>query len=226
NTSTGRTPGTATATGTCTRSIPKPASSRRRSNCLQAEEPNRMTLAYAGRRALVSAAAIALLSLPACSSEQDNDTATAEPGESSLAEAISDAAGMSTNSAALDDTGLAGVFDGSGSYTLFAPNDAAFEALREVGAALAQPAQHAALAAVLRHHIAPGYLTPDDIEAAIDAQRGAVTVETMGDQSLRFTRADGGIRVTGENGSSAMLAGAAVSARNGVAIPVDGVLKN
>lgn len=185
-----------------------------------------MTTFRHGRPALASLTALALLALPACSTEEGDETLAAEPGEETLAEAISDAEGLNTVASALGDTGLAEVFEGTGSYTLFAPNDAAFEALGEVGAALREPGQRAALAAVLRDHIVPGYLTPDDIETALQSQRGSVVVETMGDQALTFSRADGGIRVTGENGASAMLAGDAVRASNGVAIPLDGVLKD
>ena len=178
------------------------------------------------RPALAPVVALALLMLPACSAEETAETAAAEPTDGTLAEAISDAGGLGTVAFALDDTGLSDVFEGAGSYTLFAPNDAAFEALGEVGTALREPEQRAAFAAVLRDHIVPGYLTPEDIESALDARRGSVSIETMGDQTLRFTRAGEGIRVTAENGTSAMLTGNPVRARNGVAIPLDGVLKD
>jgi uncharacterized surface protein with fasciclin (FAS1) repeats len=142
-----------------------------------------------------------------------------------LAEAISEAGDLSTVASALGETGLAEVFDGAGSYTLFAPDDAAFEALGEPGEALRQPDQRAAMVAVLRDHIVAGYLTPEDIDTALETQGGSVEVETMGDHTLTFSRADGGVRVTSENGASAMLSGEAVRAGNGVAIPLDGVLK-
>ena len=47
----------------------------------------------------------------------------------------------------------------------------------------------------------------------------------MGDHKLTFTREDKGYRVAAEDGSIAMIAGNATTASNGVAIPVDGVLK-
>ena len=179
------------------------------------------------RRPLAAFAALALLALPACSADETADQADAEsePTDDTLAAAISDADGLTVVASALGDSGLAQVFDGAGSYTIFAPNDAAFEALGETGAALREPGQSAAMAAVLRDHIVPGYLTPADIESAIEAQGGAVKVETMGDHALTFTRADEGIRVTSEDGSAAMLTGDALKARNGVAIALDGVLK-
>lgn len=179
------------------------------------------------RRPLAAFAALALLAVPACSADETADQAAAEsePTDDTLAAAISDADGLTVVASALGNSGLAQVFDGAGSYTIFAPNDAAFEALGETGAALREPGQSAAMAAVLRDHIVPGYLTPADIESAIEAQGGAVKVETMGDHALTFTRADDGIRVTSEDGSNAMLTGDALKARNGVAIALDGVLK-
>jgi uncharacterized surface protein with fasciclin (FAS1) repeats len=185
-----------------------------------------MTPSRTGHRALACClSALALLALPACSADEDADPAAAEPSDETLAEAISEAGDLSTVASALGETGLAEVFDGAGSYTLFAPDDAAFEALGEPGEALRQPEQRAAMVAVLRDHIVAGYLTPEDIDTALETQGGSVEVETMGDHTLTFSRADGGIRVTSENGASAMLSGEAVRAGNGVAIPLDGVLK-
>lgn len=178
------------------------------------------------RRAVAALASLALLAVPACSAEEAAEQGSTEPTDDTLAEAISDADDLSVVAAALGDSGLAQVFDGAGSYTIFAPNDAAFEALGEAGQALREPGQSAAMVAVLRDHIVPGYLTPTDIEAAIEAQGGSVKVETMGDHALTFTRANGGIRVTSEDGSAATLTGDALKARNGVAIALDGVLKN
>jgi uncharacterized surface protein with fasciclin (FAS1) repeats len=177
-----------------------------------------------------AAMAAAMLTLSACADEaedgQAGQAAEAEPSGETLAEAVSDAEGLTTVAEALRDVGLTQVFDGAGSYTILAPNDDAFAALGETREALTEPDQRAAIAAVLRDHIVPGYLTPADIEAAIDAQGGAVQAESMGEQTLRFTRDGEGIRVTSEDGSTAMIAGEALRARNGVAIPVDGVLKN
>ena len=184
-----------------------------------------MNIRTPSRLPMAAFAALALLTSSACSNDEAAEQASEEPTDDTLATAISDADGMTIVASALGDSGLAQVFDGAGSYTIFAPNDAAFEALGETGAALREPGQSAAMAAVLRDHIVPGYLTPTDIDAALEAQGGSVKVETMGDHTLTFTRADGGIRVTSDDGSAAMLTGDALKARNGVAIALDGVLK-
>ena len=179
---------------------------------------------------LVAAFAAATLTLGACADEaaeeQAEQTGEAEPSGDTLAEALSGAEGLGTVSEALRDVGLTQVFDGAGSYTILAPSDEAFAALGETGEALTEPDQRAAMAAILRDHIVPGYLTPADIEAAIEAQGGTVQAETMGEQTVRFTRDGDGVRVTSEDGSTAMITGEALRASNGVAIPLDGVLKS
>jgi uncharacterized surface protein with fasciclin (FAS1) repeats len=174
--------------------------------------------------------AAATLTLGACAEEaeqgQAGQQAETEAVSETLAQAISDADDLSMAAKALGDVGLAPVFDGAGSYTILVPNNDAFTALGDVHDAAAGADHRAAMAAILRDHIVPGYLTPADIAAAIDAQGGTVRAETMGEQTLRFSRDGEGIRVTSEDGSSAMIAGDALRASNGVAIPLDGVLKD
>lgn len=185
-----------------------------------------MTLAD---RFFASAVALALMPLAACSGNADKTSgakpeASASSGDT-LAEALSGEGDLSKLNGALKDTGLSQVFDNGASYTIFAPTDAAFEKLGDAGKALVQAKDKALLAAVLRDHIVPGYLTPDDIGTAIDSQGGQVKVQTMGGHKLAFTREGKGYRVKGEDGSEAMIAGDPVTAADGVAIPVDGVLK-
>ena len=181
------------------------------------------------RKLFTALAAGSLAVLGACSQEADDASDTAagstEPSNDTLAVALGDAEGMETVSAALGDAGLAQVFDGAGSYTILAPSDAAFEKLGDTGKALLEPDQRAAMAAVLRDHIVVGYLEPSDIETAIEAKGGAVEARTMAGHVVTFSKEGDGIMVTSEDGSRAMLSGDAVRASNGVALPVDGVLK-
>ena len=168
------------------------------------------------------------LGLGACSKSENT------PGENtkvaatanSLTGALDSAGGMSTVSGGLTSTGLATIFDGKGSYTVIAPTDAAFAKLGDTGAALTQPEQRSALAAILRDHIVPGELTAADIGKAIDAADDhAVKMRTMGSGDLTFRKASGGIQVTASDGATAMLAGTELKAKGSVAIPADGVLK-
>jgi uncharacterized surface protein with fasciclin (FAS1) repeats len=173
----------------------------------------------------LAALAVAGLALPGCSRDDAPEQGTEVSGET-LAVLLMEADGLSTVSEALGDTGLAQVFDGAASYTLLAPRDDAFDALGEAGEDLRSADQRAAMAAILRDHVVPGYLTPDDIRNAIEqADDGSVEMRTMGDHVLTFTGEGDEVTVTHEDGASARFAGEAVRAANGVAIPLDGVLK-
>jgi uncharacterized surface protein with fasciclin (FAS1) repeats len=181
------------------------------------------------RRLALLAAVAASLMLPACSGgneEKGADGATAEVSNDTLAKEIADADNLSVVSGALGDAGLAAVFDNAAAYTIFTPEDSAFDALGDPGKQLREPAQRPALIAILRDHIVPGYLTPEDISNAIDvADDKKVKMRTMGGHTLTFTSQGNAITVTNEDGSSAKFAGNALRASNGVAIPLDGVLK-
>jgi uncharacterized surface protein with fasciclin (FAS1) repeats len=180
-------------------------------------------------RSLATVAALIMLPLAGCSdtgdkTNGDKPVATASASDT-LAAALAGQVDLSQLNDALKETGLSQVFDNGASYTIFAPTDAAFDKMGDKSKALMQPGQKAVLAAILRDHIVPGYLTPDDIGTAIDAQGGQVKVKTMGGHKLSFTREGKGYSVTAEDGSSALIAGDPVTAADGVAIPVDGVLK-
>ncbi len=183
------------------------------------------------KRILVVALCAALVPLAACSKDDSVPGggaaagASAVPTEADLATAIGKEGTLSTTAKALREAGLDKVFEGKGAYTVLAPTDAAFAALGDKAGALEQPEQRAALAAMLREHMVPGYLTPTDLGKALDAAKGApVKMRTVGNGSLSFTREGGVIRVTAPDGSSAALGGNPVLARNGVAIPIDRVL--
>lgn len=180
------------------------------------------------RRSVAAAVAASLLTLSACSKSADDEAAAGNsaPSGDTLAETLARSGDLSTVAGALRDSGLRDVFDSTGSYTILAPTDEAFAKLGDAGKTLRQPDQRAKLAAVLRDHVVPGYLTPGDIENAIEAEHGQVKVETMGDHELEFTRGDDGIEVANEDGSAATISGKAIEASNGVAIPIDGVLKD
>ena len=184
-------------------------------------------MVLSGRRALTAVAAAAL-ALQGCSgSDADDEKAgTAEVSNETLASVVAGDGDLSTVSEALKDAGLAPVFDSAAAYTLFAPQDSAFDKLGEAGDDLRSPEQRAAMVAILRDHMVPGYLTPDDIANAVkQADDGSVEMRTMGDHVLKFTAEGDTITVASEDGATAHFAGDALRASNGVAIPLDGVLK-
>lgn len=182
--------------------------------------------------AVLSAAAV-LAPLAACGGARDDQataaassTAGARASSDTLAKTLSDTAGLSTVAGALKASGLATVFDGNAPYTLLAPTDDAFGALGEAGAALKTPENAAAMAAVLRAHVLPGVVTTRDIRAALKAHPGKpLKMTTMGGSDVTFAAAGDAITVTAADGASAKLDGNETAASNGVAIPIDAVLK-
>lgn len=183
------------------------------------------------RAAILSVLALAtLVPLAGCGeAETTADTpgeATTASSSATLATVLGDAAGLSTVAGALKSSGLATVFDGNAPYTLLAPDDDAFGALGSAGAALRTPENAAAMAAVLRAHVLPGVVTTADIQAALKARQGKpVKMTTMDGSDLTFASEGDGITVTAADGSRAKIAGKETTATNGVAIPVDAVLK-
>lgn len=186
-------------------------------------------------RLTITLAAAAALALGACSKDADpqDDASTGvqaeqgiEPGAQSVPAALAEAEGMTTVAGALKDTGVRSVLEGKGSYTLLAPGNEAFARLGEAGKSLTGAQDHAALAALLKAHLMPGYVTPRDIGAAIDASKdGRVTMATLGGEELTFTRAGEAITVTAPDGAKASLSGTPVAGGGSIALPVTGVLR-
>jgi uncharacterized surface protein with fasciclin (FAS1) repeats len=177
-------------------------------------------------RLAAALACAAVLALPGCKKAETAAAPSAQPSDKTLAASLAGDSDLSAVSGALKDTGLAQVFDGAAPYTILAPTDSAFGKLGSAGAELRKPEQHAAMAALLRDHIVPGYLTPGDINQALDRAAGnAVKMKTMGGHLISFSHTGKVITVTHEDGSRADISGDPLLAGNGVALPIDAVLK-
>lgn len=175
-------------------------------------------------KTVIASALAGSLLLAACSDGEDDQSVATEPSTETLAALVAQADDLSTVSATLKDAGLAQVFDGTAAYTLLAPRDSAFDALGDAGTALRSEDQRPAMVAVLRDHIVPGYLTPADIDKAIElADNGKVAMRTMNGHTITFAETGGAITATSEDGKTVRFDGDALLASNGVAIPVDGL---
>lgn len=176
-------------------------------------------------RIMTFAAAFALAPLAACFDGTGNSSEEVVAADATLATALADSDNLSTIAQALGDTGLAQTFDGAGSYTVFAPTDDVFAGLGDAGAILMEEERRPLLVAVLRDHIVPGHLTPDSIRDAIGMQDGPVEMTTLGEGTLSFAIEGSDVVVTGPDNATARIAGDAIETSNGVAIPLDSLLK-
>lgn len=150
-------------------------------------------------------------------------TPTADEVEPTIATALAEDRSLTTLARLVSVAELGPVFDGQGSYTLLAPQNAAFARLAVGEKALSSPQQRPVLVALLRAHILPGQLTPANIADAIARKGGPVTMTTLGGTDVTFSQE--GKAIVANNGSStARLAGQAAISETGAIIPLDAVL--
>jgi uncharacterized surface protein with fasciclin (FAS1) repeats len=173
--------------------------------------------------------AVASLALVGCSSNDDSSaeatTAPATSAPASPTDAMTDAAeagtivdvaaanpDFSTLVTAVTEAGLVETLSGEGPYTVFAPTDAAFEALPAgLLDALLLPENQEVLTQILTYHVVAGEVMSTDIQPG--------DVATVEGEDITITTDDGGVQVNG-----AMVSTADVEASNGVIHVIDEVL--
>lgn len=138
----------------------------------------------------------------------------------------SKAPNLTTLVAAVQAAGLATTLQGAGPFTVFAPDNAAFEkipaATRE---GLMQPAQKADLTKILTYHVVPGRLTAADIAAEAQKNGGTATLTTVQGEKLTVKDAGGGKwTITDAKGGTSTITQADVGQSNGVVHVIDTVL--
>ena len=127
--------------------------------------------------------------------------------------------------AAVQAADLVETLSGEGPFTVFAPVNAAFEAL-PAGTVdtLLMPENKDQLTAVLTYHVVPGTVTAGDLVAAIEAGGGTYTAATVQGGELSFALEDGMVKITDGAGGVATVTIADVMQSNGVIHVIDAVL--
>lgn len=116
--------------------------------------------------------------------------------------------------AAIKSTGLADMLDGPGPFTLFAPNDGAFDRLaRNELADLLKPESRARLTAILKLHVVPGHVP------ASAADERPLALPTLQGEDLSLDAVQGRVRV-----NKARVVERDIQASNGVMHAIDAVL--
>jgi len=174
------------------------------------------------KKKLIAIAAVSALVLGACGSDDEatEDTA-AEVTEDTMAEETMDAGDIvavasgnpdfSTLVAAIQAAGLVETLQGDGPFTVFAPTNAAFEALPAgLLEKLLLPENVAALTAILTYHVVPGKVMSADVTAG--------DVASVEGSTIAITT-DGGVKVNGAN-----VVAVDVAASNGVIHVIDAVI--
>jgi uncharacterized surface protein with fasciclin (FAS1) repeats len=159
--------------------------------------------------------------LGACSDGADDATNDEARVEARITSVLANGDDLGILNKAFETTGLATLFDSPGaSYTILAPQDAAFSAVK-TDEDLPTPV----LAAMLREHILPGHLDRASIVDAIEANGGPVTMNTVGTGMIEFSLDGETLTATHSNGGQpAKLSDSAGEAQNGVVLRVDSML--
>jgi uncharacterized surface protein with fasciclin (FAS1) repeats len=127
--------------------------------------------------------------------------------------------------AAVKAAGLVDTLKGPGPFTVFAPTNAAFDALPAGTVdSLLKPEMKAELTKVLTYHVVPGALDAEALKAQISAGGGKAELTTVQGEPLTATESDGGIALTDAKGNVAMVTTADVMQSNGVIHVIDKVL--
>ena len=127
--------------------------------------------------------------------------------------------------AAVKAAGLVDTLKGAGPFTVFAPTNAAFDAL-PAGTVdtLLKPDMKADLTKVLTYHVVPGKLDAAALSEQIAAGGGSASLNTVQGEALTAKAAGNGITLTDAKGNVATVTTADVYQSNGVIHVVDKVL--
>ena len=127
--------------------------------------------------------------------------------------------------AAVKAAGLVETLKTPGPFTVFAPTNAAFDALPAgTVAALLRPENKATLTKILTAHVVPGKLDATALSQRVMAGNGRATLTTVSGDALVVTTSGSNVMVTDEKGGTAMVSIANVYQSNGVIHVVNKVL--
>ena len=177
-------------------------------------------------KTLTAAALIAGLSAHALQAAENPMVGGAEMfADKNIVENAMNSADHTTLVAAVQAAGLGETLQGEGPFTVFAPTNAAFEALPEGTVEdLLKPENKEQLTKVLTCHVVAADAMSDAIKGMIDDDGGEHPVPTVGGCTLQATYDGDEIMIEDENGNVANVTIADVDQSNGVIHVIDKVL--
>ena len=131
----------------------------------------------------------------------------------------------STLVAAVQAAGLVETLKGEGPFTVFAPTNAAFDALpKGTVASLLKPENKATLTGILTYHVVSGNLDSKAVVAAIQANNGKATVTTVQGGTLTAMMKGKNVVLVDEQGNEALVTAVDLKGSNGVIHVIDKVV--
>src|SRR4051794_26500599 len=174
--------------------------------------------------------AAAMLALGACNKDNGKTANGAPKAQTDKAAKVAGsktiAAGLAPGGkfmAAAKSAGLDQTLAGPGPYTVFVPDDAAFNGA-PAGTFDAKPGNRAQVTGILTNLILPGTVLVADIDKAIDSGKGKAVLATMGGGTLTAAKDGGKTVLTDAKGDKATITQADEQFSNGVVHHIDAVL--
>lgn len=156
---------------------------------------------------------------------QTNYYSTTSEASGTIIDAAIAAPELSTLTAAVTAAGLVDTLNGDGPFTVFAPTNAAFDALPDgTVASLLQPENNAVLTNILTSHVVAGNLSAADIVAAVEANGGKLKVKTLSGAELKVMKYGDTLKIKDESGNKSKVAIADIMKSNGTVHVITGVL--
>lgn len=189
-------------------------------------------MSHPGRKIFVLAAS-ALLAAGCQQGEETNQSNAvagnqAQPAElpdRTIAQTLAGSGQHSTLVSAVKAAGLEATLSGAQPYTLFAPTNAAFQALpNNMAQSLLQEESRGQLTGILTYHIVPGAVTAADLGRAIEQGDGRTEIATIGGGNLTVSRNGDAIVISDGSGGQARVTQADMLQANGVVHVIDKVL--
>lgn len=132
---------------------------------------------------------------------------------------------LTTLVSAIQTAGLAATLGGAGPFTVFAPDNAAFEKIPAATRTSLMAPGNPNLAKILTYHVVPGRLTAADIATQAQANGGKLALTTVQGATLTANvNADGSVTLTDAKGGTSRVTQADVMQSNGVVHVIDTVV--
>lgn len=120
---------------------------------------------------------------------------------------------------------LVNTLKGEGPFTIFAPTNAAFDALpKGTLQSLLKPESKSKLASILTYHVVAGNFKAADVIAAIKKSGGKYIIKTVQGGTLIATLKGKNVILTDANGNTATITATDLKASNGVIHVIDSVV--
>ncbi|ANU07273.1 fasciclin domain-containing protein [Paraurantiacibacter namhicola] len=188
------------------------------------------------KKLTIALASAASLTLAACGETAEETTTTDETmaademsndemAGGTIVEVAQGNADFSTLVAAVTAANLGETLSGEGPFTVFAPTNAAFDALPDGTVEDLTTNNTEKLGTILTYHVVEGNVDAATLTQAItDAGEGGYTVNTVNGGTLTATVVDGNVILTDAAGNTATVVQTDVAASNGTIHAIDAVL--